>query len=211
LCQRVLQSATLYELLLRLDQDLAKTAKAAGCSCGGRLDSARYPRKPRGWPPISAKCDAAGDHWKRLSFCCSVDGCRKRTTPPSTRFLGRRVYLAATVVLVMAMLQGITSRRAQQLGELYDVPRRTLERWRTWWLEAFAETELWRAFRGRFMPPVDEGGLPRSLVERFGRLGQAGLVGVLRFLAPHGASEHVRRRALADPQKMRFDVLGGGP
>jgi len=33
-------------------------------------------------------------------FCCAVDGCRSRATPPSLRFLGRKVYLAAIVVLV---------------------------------------------------------------------------------------------------------------
>ncbi|NLS97786.1 MAG: hypothetical protein GXX96_37065 [Planctomycetaceae bacterium] len=34
------------------------------------------------------------------------DGCRKRTTPLSVRFLGRKVYLGAVVVLVAAMRQG---------------------------------------------------------------------------------------------------------
>jgi hypothetical protein len=28
---------------------------------------------------------------QRFSFCCAVGGCRKRTTPPSLRFLGRKV------------------------------------------------------------------------------------------------------------------------
>jgi hypothetical protein len=41
-----------------------------------------------------------------LSLCCSRDGCRRRMTPPSVRFLGRRVYLGAVLVLVSAMQQG---------------------------------------------------------------------------------------------------------
>ena len=38
-----------HDLLLACDQDLADTCRAEGCElCGGRLHSARYPRKPRG-------------------------------------------------------------------------------------------------------------------------------------------------------------------
>jgi hypothetical protein len=37
-----------------------------------------------------------------------VDGCRSRTTPPSLRFLGRKVYLATIVVLVSMMQYGVT-------------------------------------------------------------------------------------------------------
>jgi hypothetical protein len=40
------------------------------------------------------------EHDRRLSFRCAVDGCRARTTPPSLRFLGPKVYLATVVVLV---------------------------------------------------------------------------------------------------------------
>ena len=64
----------------------------------GMLHSARYPRKPRG-----GLDDLGPDYATRLSFCCAVDGCRRRTTPPSVRYLGRRVYLGAVVVLVTAM------------------------------------------------------------------------------------------------------------
>lgn len=39
-----------FDLLYRLDQDLAEQARAQGCPCGGRLDRANYPRKPRGGP-----------------------------------------------------------------------------------------------------------------------------------------------------------------
>lgn len=219
MCQKILQSATLYELLLRFDRDLAAEARAARCrrtgrdgrACGGRLDSGHYERKPRGGPPIPERLRKSDpDHSRRLSFCC--DECRRRNTPASVRFLGRRFYLAATVVLVSALRDGLSPRRVARLHELYEVSRATLERWRAWWLEAFAETDLWRAFRGRFARPVDEGDLPRALLARFGGLGaRGGLVATLRFLAPLGASDHVRRRTIADPQRMKFGGRGGGP
>jgi hypothetical protein len=98
-----------------------------------------------------------------------------------------------------------------RLHEIHDVSRRTLERWRAWWLETFAKTDLWRAFRGRFAPPVDESDLPRALLERFGGVGtKHGLVATLRFLAPLGASEHARRGAIAGPQRVSLDKRGGG-
>ncbi|MHB8532850.1 MAG: hypothetical protein ACYDC2_09025 [Solirubrobacteraceae bacterium] len=110
-----------------------------------------------------------------------------------------------------ALRDGLTPRRVAQLHELYDVSRRTLERWRTWWLETFPATDVWRAFRGRFSPVVDESDLPRALLERFGGLGtKRGLVAALKLLAPLGASEHARRGTILGPQKVSLDKRGGG-
>jgi hypothetical protein len=103
------------------------------------------------------------------------------------RFLGRRVYWGAVVVLGAAMLHGVTPRRARQLRELLGVSARTLERWRSWWREGFVATRLWRAMQGRFVPPVDLGALPASLLERFNTGTEdlrAKLIATLRFLAP---------------------------
>jgi hypothetical protein len=109
-CPALLRDASLYDQLLTFDQDPAAEARRAGCGfCGGRLHSARYPRKSRGG------LDELGpDYATRLSFCCAVDGCRRRTTPPSVRYLGRRAYLGAVVVLVTALSGGITATRAAQ-------------------------------------------------------------------------------------------------
>ena len=68
------------------------------------------------------------EHDRRYSFCCAVDGCRSRATPPSLRFLGRKVYLAAIVVLVAIMRQGVTASRMERLSEAVGVDRRTVER-----------------------------------------------------------------------------------
>jgi hypothetical protein len=137
--------------------------RAAGCGCGGRLDSARYPRKPRGGP-----ADLGAEYGWRLSFCCAAEGCRRRVTPESVRYLGRRVYLGVVVVLVSAMEHGLSVRRVAELNEHLGIGLRTLGRWRQWWRRAFVESGLWRGQRGRFMPPVEEGALPFSLLARFG-------------------------------------------
>jgi hypothetical protein len=181
LAQVLLYDRRLYPLLLQFDRDLADAVHAAPCwRCGGRLDCADYPRKPRGGPK-----DLGEEYDKRLSFCCAREGCRRRTTPESVRFLGRKVYLGAMVVLVSAMLQGPTPPRAARLRELFGVSERTLRRWRAWWQTAFAESPFWKAARGRLRSPADGASLPLSLLEAFApEVARERLVFALRFLAP---------------------------
>ena len=110
--QAVLADAKFHEQLLVFDRDLAASARAARCwLCGGALHSASYDRKPRGCPGGLGQ-----EYAERFSFCCAVDGCRKRTTPPSLRFLGRKVYLATVVTLISAMLLGTTPARLARLS-----------------------------------------------------------------------------------------------
>lgn len=153
--------------------------------CGGTLHRANYPRKPRGIPPgVGA---GAGDEpglELRLSFCCAREGCRRRHTPSSLRFLGRRVYVGVVLVLVMAMEQGMAGFRVNRLARELGVSRRTLERWRLWWREVFPASAVWRVARGRLWSPVDEGTLPGSLLPRFGETPEARALGVLRLLLP---------------------------
>lgn len=152
--------------------------------CGGTLHRANYPRKVRGLPPgVSAGAGGPGPEL-RLSFCCAREGCRKRHTPASLRFLGRRVYAGVVLVLVMAMEHGLTGFRVNRLARELGVSRRTLERWRRWWREVFPVSGVWRAAQGRFMPPVDASALPGSLLLRFGVTAQDQLLGVLRLLLP---------------------------
>jgi hypothetical protein len=180
----LLQDARLYALLHRLDLDLAQTARAAGCPhCGDVLHSARYPRKPRGGP-----AELGPESAFRLSFCCARQGCRRRRTPPSVRFLGRRVYFGAVVVLVSALRDGLTARRVRELRAQLGVDVRTLRRWRTWWRETFVETAFWKAARSRFTPPVEAARLPASLLERFVASDpRERIVHGLAFLAPLSA------------------------
>jgi hypothetical protein len=175
------RAASFWLFLFSIDQDLAKRTHEKGCSCGGRLHCANYPRKPRGGP------DKLPDQYgHRLSFCCDRDGCRKRATPPSVRFLGRKVYLGAVVILVAAMRQGPSPRRVRELTKLFGADRRTISRWRAFWQEHFSRTPFWRVARSRLVPVVDVGTLPRSLIEAFVHPDDAheGWARLLRFLSP---------------------------
>lgn len=167
-------------LLVLADRELAAEIRTTGCACGGTLHSARYPRKLRGDLPAGL----ADDYSRRESLCCARDGCRRRTTPPSLRFLGRRQFAAAVVVLVSAMATGVTGKRAAVLREHVGVSTRTLERWRRWWVRTLPNTVFWKEAGPRFMPPVDEHRLPLSLLERFTRGPGLELERCLRFLGP---------------------------
>ena len=179
MCQTLLADARRYTFLFACDQDLAAEAQRAGCACGGVLHVADFPRKPRGGP-----ADLGPEHDRRLSFCCAREGCRGRVTPPSVRFLGRRVYFGAVVALVSAMRHGPTPRRVTAVGAHLGVSRRTLARWRRWWGTVFAESAFWTAAAGRFARPPERGRLPASLLECFGGDERERLVALLRFLAP---------------------------
>jgi hypothetical protein len=66
----------------------------------------------------------AWPHDRRFSFCCAIDGRRSRVTPPSLRFLGPKVYIAAIVVLIAIPQHGGTPRRLRELTEVTGVGRR---------------------------------------------------------------------------------------
>jgi hypothetical protein len=157
----LLGDSRLYELLLKCDEDLAAAARARGCDCGGALHRASYPRKPRGFI-----AEHPSGYDERHSFCCAQDGCRRRTTPPSLRFLGPKVYLGAVVTLVTALRCGLNERRSSELRQLVGASRRTLERWRQWWQELLPATPLFRVVRAS-ISEVSVAQLPASLLEHF--------------------------------------------
>jgi hypothetical protein len=175
------RDAKFWAFLLTIDEDLARVAREGRCPfCGGRLHGAKYPRQPRGADKLPE------EYRSRLSFCCDQDGCRKRTTPPSVRFLGRKVYLGVVVVLVAAMRQGATTRRVRELSSRFDVDRRTIVRWRVFWTEHFPQTACWKIKRARFMPVPEDGTLPRSLLDSLvhGDDDQDGWGELMKFFSP---------------------------
>ena len=132
-------------------------------------------RKARGGAP---ELDEV--HHRRLSFCCAA--CRKRVTPPSVRFLGRRVFYGAVVVL--SCVEPLTGERVSALCELLGVDRRTLRRWRRWWRRELVRLAWWRVAKARFSPALDHDQLPGSLLERFAGGLEDRLVALLKFLSP---------------------------
>lgn len=199
MCHVFFNDSRFYQFLFQVDEQIAAEVREGGCSCGGVLHSARYPRKPRG-----LRCVLDESYTTRLSFCCASEGCRRRTTPPSVRFLGRKVYLGVIVVLVTALEHGLTPRRRAVLIEQLDLWPPTIGRWRRWWREAFAASRTWRAEYGKFMPPVVAASLPGALL---GRLNGHDLCHrlslLLRLIAPITSTSCSRSwRVALDPQKM---------
>jgi hypothetical protein len=174
-------TASFWLFLLAIDDDLAETTRNRGCLCGGRLHSANYLRKPRGFPVRLPELQCF-----RLSFCCDRDGCRKRATPPSTRFLGRKVYAGVIVILVSAMRQGPTPRRVRELSERFGADLTTITRWQTFWREHFPQTPFWKVARADFITLGEILSLPYSLVDAFLRRHppREGWMLLLRFLSP---------------------------
>lgn len=187
MCQRLLRSASFHSRLQRIDTEIADDVCGLGCQfCGGgTLHVSNYPRKPRGGPPAELE----GAFGTRLSFCCAGGGggegeCRRRTTPPSVRFLGRRVYLGVVVILVTTLMHGLTEKRAAVLRRELGVSGETVERWRRWWLEEFPTTSVWPVLKGDLAAPIDESRLPASILERFEGGAEDGLVRLLKRLSP---------------------------
>lgn len=174
-CQSHLADQQLHQLLEKVDADLAQEDCQQGCLyCDGKLHRADYDRKPRGGP-----------QWdRRYSFCCAEEDCRRRRTPESVRFLGRRVYAGLVVVLITTMIHGLKPARVRRIREVLQIDSRTLKRWRQWWLDHFVRGSFWKAARARFMPPVCERTLPLSLWLRFELDERHRLLAMLQFLRP---------------------------
>lgn len=178
--QRFLSDWKFFQFLFTLDEDLAEESRKGGCLiCHGPLHQAHYRRKPRGW---GLEPDEGID--RRFSFCCYL--CRRRLTPPSFRFLGRKVYVGVVMVLVSALLGDASPRRRHRLRSLCGVADRTLVRWRTWWAEVFTQGDVWQgcsaAVRLDGSPAVP---IPLRLLRGFRRASLTEtLAGVLRHLLP---------------------------
>ena len=183
LYQSLLQDSRCFGLLLKIDEDVAAEARGAGCACGGVLHSARYERKPRGGPGGLGPESAV-----RFSFCCATEGCRRRVTPRSLRFLGRKVFFGVLVLLLPVLRDGPTPERLGRLCERFAVSARTVRRWVRFWRETFVTSRVWQAARGRFAVPVPEEAMPGSLLGAFSEISdtECRVIAVLRLVSPIG-------------------------
>jgi len=166
--------------LYELDKEEAERVQRCGCPhCGGELDCGDYWRNPRGLEVVERK------HKRRFSFCCRK--CRRRMTPSSVRFLGRKVYFGLVVVLISYLRQGRKAVVMKRLVSLSGAQEVTIRRWLHWWQNAVRGSAFWRASRGLFMPPLVEESLSWSLYQRFRniseKVGEA-LQKLLNFLRP---------------------------
>jgi len=173
-------SVEFFRLLEATDYALAAEVRAGRCPhCKGPLHWASYPRKPRG-----GQFGALAEIWgRRWSLCCGRDGCRRRATPPSVRFFGRRVYVGGIVLL--ASVVALWARRAGLLRRMAGVPARTARRWLSWWQTGFPSTSLFVEAQARAAGRLEVDALPRSLLELLAAQSkEEGLRRALLWLSP---------------------------
>jgi len=165
-----------FEGLMAVDRAIVARAAEEPCrDCGGPLYRGDYPRKPRAG--LLAAATAAWE--RRFSLCCGRDGCRHRATPPSVRFLGRRVYVGAVVILASAVALAMTSAAA-----VVRATGVTTRRWLRWWRGPFVASAPFVDLSARLVPAPDRRAFPASLLERLGSDLAPGVAKLLTWLAP---------------------------
>ena len=181
-----------FEALLQQDERMVCEVAACGCPvCQGRLHRADYARKPRG-ALIAPEGEA---YVTRFSLCCAREGCRKRTTPPSLRLLGRRVYLGA-VVIVASMFARVIART--EIRRVTGVPAQTTRRWLEWWGGAFVSTEVFVAVVQARLIGVAVDALPASIVLRLPGSLPEQVRAMLELLSPLTTGQGARRVTLSE-------------
>jgi hypothetical protein len=122
---------------------------------------------------------------ERLSFCCKQ--CRKRTTPPSVRFFGRRWFPAPLFILISVLALGVNERRLSQVKRYFGmvVSESTWKRWRGWWRESFGGTLFWQQAKGLVITAREtDRAFPRALLRMFKGVLEEKIALLLRFLSP---------------------------
>lgn len=148
---------SLLRALAALDHDAALDARERGCPCSGPLHTAAWKRKPRGLDLPDALC-------VRHGLCCGR--CRRRVLPPSVLFAGRRVYLKAVTLLVVAARQRDRARHTMaHLRRLFGVSGTTIARWMKAFLEGLPSNPDWQRLRGRLPATVRDDDVPAALLD----------------------------------------------
>lgn len=168
-----------FEGLLAIDEAIVERAAREPCrECGGPLHRGDHARKPRG-----GLLAIAGEAFsRRFNLCCGRDGCRSRAMPPSVRFLGRRVYLGAVVILATALAFAATTGAAAT--RTTGVPARTRRRWLRWWRGPFTASGPFVEFSARLVPAPERQRIPLSLLERLADEYPVAVAKLLAWLAP---------------------------
>jgi len=87
-------------------------------------------------PIIGASRAAASVVWVPSmigALACAAHATGAARARHRPRFLGPKVYLAATIILMAVLHEGATPARMRRLNELVGVDRRTVGRWRIFW------------------------------------------------------------------------------
>lgn len=177
--RELLGDVRFFGLLLKVDEERAAKVQASGClHCGGPLHAAHFERKPRG--VLLGRAPAPEGFTLRFDWCCGT--CRRRTLPPSVRFLGRKVFVAVAHALATVLVRGEDRAAVRLLRRELGASWSTLRRWRAWW-RGLVGSAPWLRLRGQLPVDLDDGGLPGSLLERLFGSGAERMMALLRLLA----------------------------
>ena len=182
----LLTDARFHNSLFDLDRLIAEQFRQSQCPlCFGNLNQSNFPRKPRGVPE-----ETDPDYHIRFSLCCSNDGCRKRFTPPSMRFLSRKVYSSVVILLIFLLKPETDESRIETLNRLLGTTLsvETLRRWRHFWTKDLPQTHTWKRL------PIHRSlsqELPMSLLALFQETGKQSLIMGLKLILPLTTGVHL--------------------
>jgi len=182
----LLTDAKFHNGLFDLDRLITEQVRQAQCTlCFGNLNQANFPRKPRGVPEGTNP-----DYHIRFSLCCGTEGCRKRVTPPSMRFLSRKVYSSVVIFLIFLFKPKTDESRIEKINALLGTTLsvETLRRWRYFWTKEIPQTHTWRRLA---LSHTLSQSLPVSLLAQFQQSLNQSLKMGLNLILPLTAGEHL--------------------
>lgn len=182
----LLTDARFHNSLFDLDRLIAEQVRQAQCPlCHGHLNQSHFPRKPRGVPEGTHP-----DYHIRFSLCCATEGCRKRFTPPSMRFLSRKVYSCVVIFLIFLLKPSSDESRIEKLNTLLgtQLSVETLRRWRHFWTKEVPQTQTWKRLA---LSHTLSQSLPVSLLTQFQKTLNPSLKMGLKLILPLTAGTHL--------------------
>ena len=182
----LLTDAIFYNSLLALDRLIAEQVQQSRCQrCHGTLHQSHYLRKPRGVPD-----GVHSDYPIRFSYCCGTEGCRKRFTAPSMRFLSRKVYSSVIIFLVFLLKSKTDELKVEELNLLLgtSLSVETVRRWRNFWVKEVSQSHTWK--RTAFSHVMAQA-LPASLLNVFQQDLSTSLKKALKWILPLTAGVHL--------------------
>lgn len=159
----VLKNKSFFHHLYTIDKEIAEHCRKMPCPyCNGPLYFANYLRKLRG-----ARDGLPEEYFTRFSLCCGREGCRHRVTPPSCRFMDRKVYWHGVILIIVSTWQQNKASSIFKLSKLSDVTRNTIKRWILFYQDIFPSSRQWLRVRGLIPAFIKNNELPSSLINYF--------------------------------------------
>lgn len=184
----LLSNASFLVKLVSIDLELLNNTREAKCShCGGTLHAGFYERKLR----VNVT-NFVEQLYVCFSLCCSHEGCRRRTQPPSVRFCGRSPFPLAAIALAEVFCKGPSKKRVAKVCEFLGTHERTVRRWLNGW-KGITPTAFWRERLGLVLPEYKDSNLMRI---------------VFSFTTSQGETMSSVCAILLDLSNLKFDFSG---